>query len=947
MPAEEEEPAPEVLERVSRSALVGGILLLLIFLFASLISFWIFTDSLKAPQPVDFRHYIVALLASGAVLATSIPQIISKYVRWGFSAPHVLVPAIAAGVGALLFAIPFLQLPSPPALTLLGTPVEAFYFVGVAAVHGLAMIGYPMTQRMKWSMLLQGISFVPMIVTLIFAILAVATNRPQDASLGSINLAIAVSLTGYTMAITAFTYHYTTISTTLVRVESVVEADEGEVKHLKQEIKIRNERIQHLKDFAASLESVEARAVAKTLGYANDDDPVLIALKSNIAKLISRSASGEVPAMPAATAVGPKSEKAAAKGHDDLMRTKEKELKDLEWELDRRTKELDRKMADVVKRETEAAKAAESAAVRLKEADMRNSALKAQEERTSAMVKDAEEKSAKARSLNDEARTKHMEAQAKEKMIQDREKEIMKADAEMRRRERESEARAGDLRRLEDDLKKREEALKSEHAKMREEQVRMAEKNAEIKAAESSMALRAKTFESAAADSESARAMMKRIEEQNQQIIQKEKENAVLKGKLEETQRELSTAMKFAEDKRQHYERSIGELGAREKTLAEREADAQIAKSKLESQQRELLKLRADMETEKRSMEEKRGPGMLTRIQKGQEMDARIKEQDAEFRKKLDAVAIDPGLADSGAQEGSSPATPAMKVDEAEKSVDELAARISRLASAAKGPAAAPETPAGPAAAAPSPVAQARPMAGLTFGVPRLEELMGGDLPRGQTLLLSGPPFTGKDVLIARAVSTSILNGIPVVFVTTSRPAEEWGKELLAVDQGHLSHMRSGMVKWLDLVSAAPPAGNAYAGNVSLLTGSAGLEEILATVRTKSPGKGRFLLVVASLSSLLQKSGVGPVQEWLRKLLALVRERDGNGLVSMERGTHTDQEYEAIVSVLHGVLSMKKEGTKTLLQLEGLEKQASKEWVEYTVEGKAFKLGAFSLERIR
>jgi hypothetical protein len=158
--------------------------------------------------------------------------------------------------------------------------------------------------------------------------------------------------------------------------------------------------------------------------------------------------------------------------------------------------------------------------------------------------------------------------------------------------------------------------------------------------------------------------------------------------------------------------------------------------------------------------------------------------------------------------------------------------------------------------------------------------------------------------------------------------------------------MRSGMVKWLDLVGSSPPAGNAYTGNVSLV-GAAGLEEILATVRTKSPGKGRFLLVVASVSSLLQKYGVGPVQEWLRKLLALVREREGNGLVAIERGTHSDQEYEAVVSVLHGVLSMKKDGTKTLLQLEGLEKQASREWVDYTVDGKTIKLGAFSLERIR
>ncbi len=238
-------------------------------------------------------------------------------------------------------------------------------------------------------------------------------------------------------------------------------------------------------------------------------------------------------------------------------------------------------------------------------------------------------------------------------------------------------------------------------------------------------------------------------------------------------------------------------------------------------------------------------------------------------------------------------------------------------------------------------------LGGLNFGIPRLEELTGGDVPRGQTLLLSGPPFVGKEVLLARAVSTSLLAGTPVLYVTTSKPTEDFGRELLAIEQAHLGHMRSGSVKWVDLASTTMPQGNAYSGNVALLAATAPLEELLATMKMKAPSRGRFLLVVNSLSPLVQKHGVGPVQEFMRKLSAMVRERDGNGLISIERGTHTEQEYEAIVSVLHAVLSMKKEGTKTMLQVEGLEKAQSKEWVEYTIEGRILKLGAFSLERIR
>jgi hypothetical protein len=521
---------------------------------------------------------------------------------------------------------------------------------------------------------------------------------------------------------------------------------------------------------------------------------------------------------------------------------------------------------------------------------MRNSALKAQEERAASMLKDTQEKSEKARAMNDEARTKLLEAQTKEKMIQDREREIMRADAEMRRRERESEARASELRRLEDHLKSREESLKTESSKQKAEQAKLAEKEAEIRASESTLALRAKSFESAAADNEHSAAMMKRIEEQNQQIIQKEKELAVLRGKLEETQRELSTAMKFAEDKRQHYEREIAALSAREKSLAEREAEAQIATSKLESQQRELLKVKAELESEKRSLEEKRGPGMLSRIQKGQEIETKVRLQGDEFRKRLDAVAVDPDSAAAGASAAAETGAPPIKVEDAEKKVDELASRIGRLAVAAKAHAGAPgEAGTGLERHGVEPPPPPRPLdAGMGFGIPRLEELMGGEIPRGRTLLLSGPPFVGKDILIARGVSSTIASGMPVVFITTSRPTEEWGRELLTIDQAHLGHMRSGLVKWLDLVSSVPPAGNAFTGNVALLAGGTGLDELFATVRTKAPARGRFVLVLASLSTLIQKHGVGATQEWLRKLLALIREREGNGLISIERGTHTE-----------------------------------------------------------
>jgi len=74
---------------------------------------------------------------------------------------------------------------------------------------------------------------------------------------------------------------------------------------------------------------------------------------------------------------------------------------------------------------------------------------------------------------------------------------------------------------------------------------------------------------------------------------------------------------------------------------------------------------------------------------------------------------------------------------------------------------------------------QLRNMTRLATGVPRLDEMLGGGLPSGYSLLVAGPSGSGKTILATAFLKAGVLQGEPGVIVAFEQtPSQSWNRTL-------------------------------------------------------------------------------------------------------------------------------------------------------------------------
>ncbi|MGA7924021.1 MAG: ATPase domain-containing protein, partial [Thermoplasmata archaeon] len=124
-----------------------------------------------------------------------------------------------------------------------------------------------------------------------------------------------------------------------------------------------------------------------------------------------------------------------------------------------------------------------------------------------------------------------------------------------------------------------------------------------------------------------------------------------------------------------------------------------------------------------------------------------------------------------------------------------------------------------------SPIAATRSPTGATARVPsdrqstgirRLDELLSGGVPSRSHLLLLGPPYIGKELVLYAFIAEGLRQGQPAVVVTTSRPPEEISAALRNMSSGILDSDLPSRMTWIDATggSTSPKAASASAGKV-------------------------------------------------------------------------------------------------------------------------------------
>lgn len=272
----------------------------------------------------------------------------------------------------------------------------------------------------------------------------------------------------------------------------------------------------------------------------------------------------------------------------------------------------------------------------------------------------------------------------------------------------------------------------------------------------------------------------------------------------------------------------------------------------------------------------------------------------------------------------------------------------------------APGVPAGAAerAAAGDRRPGSRVRTGAPTGIPRLDDLLGGGLPPAAQVLLVGPPFLGKEVMLYGFLAEGLKRGESVLLVTTSRSPSETVPEIGLVSPQFREYEQMGRVHWIDASnpSAAPSAGDPLdgAGLRAVVKGPGDFPGILAAVtsllgaRATGPNPPKaFRVAVTDLSPWLAHGGEKEGLAFLRSLIGRLKEAGALGMYLIDPASVPEGQVEGTLSRMDGAVMFRQDRTRTQLTLRGLGLEAPQDWIDYRSTNHSLTLGSFALERIR
>lgn len=578
------------------------------------------------------------------------------------------------------------------------------------------------------------------------------------------------------------------------------------------------------------------------------------------------------------------------------------------------------------------------------------------------------------------------EMQAGFQRLGDREKNLLEREQATRQKELELQNRVAEVSRSEAQARLVEQTAQQRLAEAQQRFAAATGREAELRARESSMQL-----------PPDARA---RVQAKEAEIARRE---AAIESQRAEIQDRLGAASvkeQAAERRRVELQQVASTILEREKTLASREA-ALTAKEKQYEIELDLLKgatkrhedeIRKYFDATKKStlvesqsslmmsqLKEKE-TGVSVREQRLQEREREVQARREELerqtqevttqRRSAEAQLADLRMRSARLEEAAARLAPSRSEADAtltralqdrEKAIDlrerQLAEREQKVRSmqyerdrqAASGSASAEE--AGPLTGV-GPTPSLRRPGKVSTGTPRLDDLLLGGFPEKGHVGFVGPAFVGKEVAIYAFLAEGLRKGEGALVIAASRSPSETAREMGVVIPSLMEYEGAGRLVWIDASNpAGVPAGDARSKAGTTVKGPGDLVSILQAVSRHSAElektKAGFRVAFLSLSSCITQTDERGGAAFVQNILGILRPKGSLGAYSIDRGMHSDQQAQAIISQMDGAVEFRTERGKTQLQIVGLGEVQSRQWVDYRFTQRALSLGSFTLERIR
>jgi KaiC/GvpD/RAD55 family RecA-like ATPase len=237
-------------------------------------------------------------------------------------------------------------------------------------------------------------------------------------------------------------------------------------------------------------------------------------------------------------------------------------------------------------------------------------------------------------------------------------------------------------------------------------------------------------------------------------------------------------------------------------------------------------------------------------------------------------------------------------------------------------------------------------------GSTRLDDLLFGGVPLGGNVLLTGPPFIGKEVLTETFVVEGITKGVPAVLILSDVSPGEMREALATHVPSVEEYERLGMIKYIDAYSI--PMGVEQEednDNIIYISEPTAYADIISAMDkfTKKLKKQHqyFRVVVASISTFITYSDVKATYGFLQNLTGRLKRAQAVSLYPIDEGMHAHTDIQMLGHAMDGSFQFKAENLKTYIAIQGVCDTQSRDWIQYQYTKKGLNIGSFTLSHIR
>jgi KaiC/GvpD/RAD55 family RecA-like ATPase len=235
-------------------------------------------------------------------------------------------------------------------------------------------------------------------------------------------------------------------------------------------------------------------------------------------------------------------------------------------------------------------------------------------------------------------------------------------------------------------------------------------------------------------------------------------------------------------------------------------------------------------------------------------------------------------------------------------------------------------------------------------GAARLDDLLLGGMPFGANVLVYGPPFTGKEVLLNTFIAEGLKKGVPALWITTEKSPSEIREEMTFVVSGYEEYEKLGLVRYVDAYSRSmgDETQDPYTEYIESPTDYESIQKAIENATRGFTEKHEYYRVgFRSISTLIAYLDPGTAFRFLGPVVGRRKRDKAVAMYTIEKGVHGEQEIQMIGSLMDGMIEFKVENLNTFLAIRGICDVQSRAFIRYTFTKVGLTIGSFSLDHIR